>query len=109
MVMYVVYESPFQMISDWPESYRNDPSFRFVKIVPTSWDETKALITIARKKGDDWQLGAMNSQKKLNDEVSLSFLEKGNYIAEIYTDAPDSKQSPKNVTIKTIKVTRPVN
>ncbi|MDR0748816.1 MAG: glycoside hydrolase family 97 C-terminal domain-containing protein, partial [Tannerellaceae bacterium] len=37
-------------------------------------------------------------------DITLDFLEKGNYEAEIYADAPDSDQSPKHITIKKVKV-----
>jgi alpha-glucosidase len=112
LAIYVVYESPFQMVSDWPEVYRGDPSFNFIKQVPAAtWDKTVVLngqpgeyITIARKKGDDWYLGAMTNWTKRDYDIALDFLENGNYEAEIYADAPDSDQSPKHITIKKIKV-----
>jgi len=112
LAMFVVYESPFQMVSDWPETYRKEAaSFEFIKKVPASWDKTKVLngypgeyITIARKRGNDWYLGAMTNWKNRDYEISLNFLETGNYIAEIYADAPDSGQFPKKISIKTVKV-----
>jgi alpha-glucosidase len=112
LAVYVVYESPFQMVSDWPEAYRDDPSFEFIKKVPAaSWEKTKVLngypgeyITVARKKGDDWYLGAMTNWKKRDYEVSLDFLENGNYTAEIYADALDADKYPKKINIRTTKV-----
>ncbi|KAA6346724.1 alpha-glucosidase [termite gut metagenome] len=112
LAIYVVYESPFQMVSDWPEAYRNDPSFEFIKKVPAaSWEKTKVLngypgeyITVARKKGDDWYLGAMTNWEKRDYEISLGFLENGNYMAEIYADAPDADKYPKKINIRTMKV-----
>ena len=112
LAIYVVYESPFHMVADWPERYKNDPSFEWIKKVPASWDKSIALngypgeyLTIARKKGDDWYLGAMTNWTAREYEISLNFLESGNYIAEIYADAPDADKFPKKVNIKTIKVT----
>jgi len=111
LAMYVVYESPFQMVSDWPEVYRNDPSFQFIKDVPASWDKSIVIngcpgefITFARKKENDWYLGAMTNWTPRNYEIPLSFLEAGNYIAEVYADAPDAGQFPKKVIIQSIKV-----
>jgi len=111
LAMYVVYESPFQMVSDWPEVYKNDPSFKFIKDVPASWDKTKVIngypgeyITIARKRGDDWYLGAMTNWTERELEITLDFLEKGNYTAEIYADEKDSGKFPKKINIKTTKV-----
>ena len=111
LAMYVVYESPFAMVSDWPEAYRNDPSFQFIKEAPASWDKSIVVngypgefITFARKKGNDWYLGAMTNWTPRNYEISLNFLEAGNYIAEVYADAPDAAQFPQKVTIQAIKV-----
>jgi len=111
LAIYVVYESPFQMVSDWPETYRNDPSFKFIKDVPSSWDKTLVLqgypeeyIVIARKRGDDWYLGAMTSRTPRNFDIELNFLDSGNYIAEMYADAADSDQFPQKIDIKSIRV-----
>jgi alpha-glucosidase len=41
--MFVVYESPFQMVADSPDVYENAAGFDIVKMVPTSWDETRFL------------------------------------------------------------------
>ncbi|MDR0429753.1 MAG: glycoside hydrolase family 97 protein [Tannerellaceae bacterium] len=111
LAIYVVYESPFQMVSDWPERYRNDPSFEFIKKVPASWDETRVLngypgeyITIARKRGDDWYLGAMTNWTRREFDLSLDFLGEGNYLAEIYADTSESEKMPKQINIKTSRV-----
>ncbi len=42
LAMYVVFESPFQMLSDYPESY-DHPEFEFIDKVPTVWDDTKVF------------------------------------------------------------------
>ncbi|MDR1601397.1 MAG: glycoside hydrolase family 97 protein [Tannerella sp.] len=112
LAIYVVYESPFQMVSDWPENYRNQPAdFKFIRDVPVTWDKTIALngrpgeyVTVARKKGDDWFLGAMTNWTPRNCEISLDFLESGNYEAEIYADAPDADKYPEKTSLKTVRV-----
>jgi alpha-glucosidase len=111
LAMYVVYESPFQMVSDWPENYKNQPAFEFIKKVPVTWDATKALngypgeyITVVRKKGDDWYLGSMTGWTGRSFELPLDFLGDGSYLAESYSDTPDSGKNPKQVAIKTVKV-----
>lgn len=110
--MYVVYESPFQMVSDWPERYRGDASFEFIRKVPASWDQTKVLqglpgeyVIIARQSGDDWYLGAMTNWTERNIDLSLDFLGSGSYTAEIYADTPESSAQPKKYLIKKQKVT----
>jgi alpha-glucosidase len=108
LAMYVVYESPFPMVSDWPEAYKNDPSFEFIKKVPSNWDKSLALngypgeyVTIARKEGDNWYIGAMTNHTPREYDISLDFLGPGVYKAEIYADARDSNKFPKKVNITT--------
>jgi alpha-glucosidase len=66
LAMYAIYESPFQMVSDYPGAYKDQPAFEFIQHVPASWDETHVLngepgqyITIARRAGDVWYLGSV--------------------------------------------------
>ena len=43
LAMYVVYESPLVMLSDYPEAYDHNPGMEFLDKVPTVWDDTKVL------------------------------------------------------------------
>lgn len=112
LAIYAVYESPFQMVSDWPEVYKNDKTFQFIKDIPAAWDKTKILngtpdtyITVARQKGSDWYLGAINNWTPHTYDLPLSFLKEGTYVAEIYQDAPDADTNPKHCEMKSVKVT----
>jgi alpha-glucosidase len=107
LAMYVVYEAPFQMVSDTPKAYEDQPAFNFIEHCPTTWDESKVLngepgeyITMARRNGTSWWLGAMTSWQALDLFVPLRFLGPGQYVAEIYADADDAAQYPKNVSIR---------
>src|SRR5439155_15085925 len=107
LAMYVVYEAPFQMVSDSPGAYEGQAGFDFIKVVPATWDETRVLngvpgeyITIARRRGEEWFLGSMNNWKPRQIDISLSFLGEGRYRAEIYSDASDADRFPKKVTIQ---------
>tara|TARA_R110002050_G_scaffold95107_3_gene198005 strand:+ start:16011 stop:18020 length:2010 start_codon:yes stop_codon:yes gene_type:complete len=111
LAMYVVYESPIQMVSDHPNAYKNEPSFQFIKDVPATWDETKVLngipgeyITIARRKGDNWFLGSMTNWNPRELHCSLDFLSDGTYLAEIYMDTPGSGLYPRSNSIKRVMV-----
>ena len=113
LAMYVVYESPFQMVSDHPTAYEGQPSFQFIKDVPATWDETKALnglpgeyVTIARRRGNEWFLGSMTNWSSRQLDIPLTFLGSGRYTAEIYADSPDADRFPKNVTIQKQPVDR---
>jgi alpha-glucosidase len=111
--MYVVFESPLQMLSDNPSNYYREPeAMEFLKEVPSVWDETKVLdakvgeyILVARRKGETWYVGAMTDWSPRAMDLDLSFLPDGNYKMEIWKDgvnadrhASDFKQEKQNVT-----------
>lgn len=106
LAMYVIYESSFQMVADYPAAYEGQPEFNFIKAVPATWDEIRVLqgepgqyIALARRQGKDWYLGALNNWQPRDLEIPLSFLGQGRYQAAIYADAPDADAHPKHVTI----------
>lgn len=107
LAMYAVYQASFQMVSDAPRAYKDQPSFEFIKNAPASWDETRVLngepaeyITIARRHGNEWFLGSMTNWTPRDLDLALTFLGSGKYTAEIYADADDAAQYPKNVSIQ---------
>ena len=85
MAMYVVFESPLQMLADSPSKYkRNQECTTFIAGVPVTWDETRVLearagdhILIARRKDDTWYLAAMNDWSPFETGVDPSFLPEG--------------------------------
>jgi len=106
LAMYVIYESPLQMCVDYPASYQNQPSIEFLKAVPTTWDDTRVLnagvgdyITIARRYGEEWFIGAMTDWTPRALTIPLSFLGEGHFSAEIYSDKIDSMIDPTGVDI----------
>jgi alpha-glucosidase len=114
LAMYVVYLAPFQMVSDCPSAYEGQPEFQFIKDVPATWDETRALgglpgeyVVIARRSGNEWFLGAMTGWTQRELDLPLDFLGAGRYTAEIYGDSKDAGQFPQHVSIekKTVKRT----
>ncbi|HEX6397911.1 MAG TPA: glycoside hydrolase family 97 protein [Steroidobacteraceae bacterium] len=79
--MFVVYESPFQMVADSPDVYENAAGFDFVKAVPTVWDETRFVdgeiddfVAVARRKGKDWYIGVMGNEEPHQVSLPLGFL-----------------------------------
>jgi alpha-glucosidase len=91
--MFVVYESPFQMVADSPDIYENAAGFDFVKQVPVAWDETRFLagdidsfVAIARRKGKDWYIGVMGNEQAREVTLPLSFLGAGKFKARIWAD-----------------------
>ncbi len=97
LALYVVLESPFMMVSDYPEHYAGQHDFEFIKQVPATWDEIRVLdghprefISLARRSGHDWYVGSITNWDARDLKVPLSFLGEGKYVAEIYGDAPDA-------------------
>ncbi len=82
LAMYVVYESPLSLVSDSPDTYAESPDgLDIIRDVPVVWDETRFLmggpgeyIVLARRKGNDWWVGAMNNEQARTVRVPLSFL-----------------------------------
>jgi alpha-glucosidase len=107
LALYVVFDAPLAMVSDAPQAYAHQPSFQFIREVPTSWDATRALngepgefVTIARRHGDDWYLGSITNWTARDVRVPLDFLGNGKYTAEMYEDAADAADNPKHVAIR---------
>ena len=105
LALYVVYESPVAMLSDYPEAYAGQKETDFLRVVPTTWDETRVLnakvgdyVVVARRRGSDWYLGAITGWTPVELQVPLNFLGKGDFVAEVYADAPDAATNPKNTT-----------
>ena len=98
MAMYVVYESPLQMLADNPSNYlKNKECLQFMAQMPTTWDETRALagevgeyVAVARRKGDKWYVGAMNGEKARDLTLDLSFLPQGTWQVTLFEDGVNS-------------------
>lgn len=112
LAMYVVFEAPFQMVSDHPRAYKDQPAFQFIRDTPSSWDESRILdgrpgeyIVAARRRGPDWFLGAMTDWTARTIRIPLAFLGPGEWTAQIYADSPDAASQPKSVAITREAVT----
>jgi len=107
-----VLENEQGMVCDYPDAYIGKPGFDFLKKVPLTWDETKVLnakvneyVTVARRKGNDWYIGTISNNTGHSIKTDLCFLPVGDYMAEVYSDAPDADKEPDHL----VKVARPVN
>lgn len=101
LAMYVVYYAPLQMLADAPTAYQREPEYlKFLSHVPTVWDETVPLageagqyVAVARKKADEWYLGAMTGWAPRKLSVPLDFLPAGvEFNAEIFRDGPNAER-----------------
>lgn len=85
LAMFVIYESPIQMLCDSPTRYYREPAcMQFLSDVPTVWDESIVLeakvsdyLLMARRNGDNWYIGGMTDWSERELSLDLSFLPKG--------------------------------
>jgi alpha-glucosidase len=113
LAMYVVYESPLQMLADSPSRYYDEPEcMEFLSVVPTVWDTTLVLsakiadnIAVARKNGDIWYVGAMTDKEK-ELTIDLSFLDDGNYKIQFYKDGVNADRYASDFVMEKKTVTK---
>jgi alpha-glucosidase len=111
--LFVVYLSPFEMVSDYPGAYEGQKELKFLSAVPTTWDETRVItgkvgeyIAVARRKGREWYIGSIAGRSAVELDLPLEFLGTGMYTAEVYADAPDAAEHPMHSVLETKRVTR---
>ena len=100
LAMYVVFESPLQMLADSPSNYLREPeAMEFLGPVPSVWDETRVLdakiaeyVVVARRNGRDWYIGAMTNWTPRDLEIDLSFLPAGTLRMEAYQDGVNANR-----------------
>ncbi len=113
LAMYVMYEAPFQMLSDNPTTYMKEQECTdFIAKIPTTTDETVALdgkvgefAAIARKKGETWFVGAMTNWTPREITLDFSFLGSGNYQAIIIKDGINADRDATDYKREIIKIT----
>ncbi len=114
LAMYTIFEAPLQMLADSPSAYMAEPECtKYIASVPTVFDQTVALsgsvgewVSIARRNGVNWYVGAMTSWQEREIEVDFSFLGDGEYSAEIFTDGINSDRDATDYKRQEVKVTK---
>ena len=105
LAMYIVYESPLQMVSDSPSKYdENTESLQFISEVPTVWDETVPLlgkageaVGAARRNGDRWFIGIMSGKdSRMEISVPLDFLGQKKYRMRLFSDGANAGTNAKD-------------
>jgi alpha-glucosidase len=111
LALYAVFESGFQMVADYPEAYRGQRDFEFIKAAPAAWDETRVLggspgdyISVARRSGREWFVGSITGWRPREIDMPLEFLGRGEFIAEIYSDAADADVNARHTAIEQRRV-----
>ncbi|WP_455657610.1 glycoside hydrolase family 97 protein [Phocaeicola sp.] len=109
--MYVVYESPLQMLADSPSNYyREEKCMDFLSQVPVVWDETRVLkasvgeyIVVARRSGNTWFIGGMVGKKGQKFDITLDFI-KGNKTLTCWEDGVNVDLQAQDFACRTKKV-----
>jgi alpha-glucosidase len=106
LALFVAYDSPVMCVADHPVDLRGKPGIDFLRIVPTTWDDTRVLsgvvaehLVIARRHGEEWFLGALNNSIGRVKSVKLDFLPPGKWHARLWHDAPDSGETGEHLAI----------
>jgi alpha-glucosidase len=94
VALYVIYESPLQMLSDSPSNYmKEQETTDFIVKIPVVWDDIIGIdgkvgdyILIARRSGKDWFVGALTDWTSRDMDLDLSFLPAGKYSMDIFQD-----------------------
>jgi alpha-glucosidase len=113
LAMYVIYESPLQMLCDSPTRYRREPEcMKFLSAVPVVWDDTVGLdakvgdyVAMARRSGDNWFIGAMTDWERRELTITLDFLPDGTYELESWSDGVNADRNGTDFRHSTRQVT----
>ena len=118
LAMYVIFESPFQMLCDSPSNYMKEPEcMDFLSQVPTVWKNTIPLeakvgeyVVVAREAEDGtWYLGAMAGESAHSFDIKLDFLTEGKYQVEVWRDGANAAKHAEDFARKTLVVSNEDN
>jgi alpha-glucosidase len=94
VALYVIYESPLQMLADSPSNYmKEQETTDFIVKIPVVWDDILGIdgkvgeyLLLARRSGKDWYVGAITNWTSRDIDLDLSFLPAGSYSMDIFKD-----------------------
>jgi alpha-glucosidase len=113
LALYVIFESPLQMLADSPSNYAREPeAMEWLARVPVVWDETRVLharigdyVVVARRSGSDWYIGAITDWEPRELEIDLSFLPAGSFQMEAWRDGVNANRRGEDCRKGTSRVT----
>lgn len=109
---YVVFDSPLNMLCDSPSNYIAEVECtEFIAACPETWDESLGVngeigkyITIARRNGDAWYVGALTNWDERDITLDLSFLGEGEWSLDIFQDGPNAEKAARDYVHTTAAV-----
>jgi len=117
VAMYVVYESPLQMLCESPSTYYKEvETTNFISQIPVVWGETIVLegkvgdyILVARRKEPNWYIGAMTDSTPREFDIDMSFLDDGKYTMTSMSDGINCDRFAQDYVIDTTEVDNEAN
>lgn len=115
LAMFVIYESPLQMLADNPVHYYKEPEcMEFLQHVPAVWDTTIALqaqlgeyILTARKAlNGDWYVGGMTGTAARTLTLDCSFLGEGAYELHIWKDGINADRNAQDFKVEQLTINK---
>ena len=103
-----VFESGWICMADKPEEFRNCPAKELLQNLHAAWDDIHFIegypgeyCCLARRKGDQWFVSAINAGAIRRIDIPFDFLADGKYMAKIYAD-----DGSDGLTISDLRITR---
>ena len=98
LALYTIFPAPLNMLCDTPTAYMKEREcLDFIAGIPTVWDETRAIsgeigeyVVLARRKGNDWYVGAITDWHARDIRIDLSFLGPGPHEAVVFQDGANA-------------------
>ena len=118
LAMYLIFESPFQMLCDSPSNYMKEPEcMEFLSQVPTVWKKTVPLeakvgeyVVVAREAEDGiWYVGGMAGKSAHAFDIRLDFLPEGKYQVDVWKDGVNAAKHAEDFARKTFVVSNEDN
>lgn len=119
LAYFVTIPSGMQMAADRPRFYEevNPGAFKFIHDVPVNWETSVPIMgaigeyyVVARKERgtSNWFVGGVTNESAHKVRVPLSYLDDGEYVAEIYRDHETAhyRDNPLAISIETTTVNK---
>lgn len=114
IAMFIIYYSPLQFMTDVPSNYvKEKVSLNFISAIPSTWDATQPLdshigeyVAMARKKGNNWFVGAMTNWTARILKIKCDFLDEKIYNVQIFKDGINADLNGNDFKTEQKKVTK---
>ena len=115
LACYIIHESPLTMLADNPTIYMKEQECTdFIASLPTVYDEMRCVsgklgeyIVIARRKGQDWYIGAQSNWTPRTVTLPLDFLPQGTYEVTTFADGINAEHDATDYQRHTTTLTAP--